>query len=156
VPLAISAYQWMLFAHLLMTVVWVGGGLMIQVFAFRILRADDPVRLAGFAKDVEWIGSRVLMPSSLVLLVFGFALVYEGDWGYPFWVVWGLVVLGLSAVAGAGFLGPESGRIGKLVEAHGVEHPEVGRRIRRILAYSRVELVLLVSVVFVMTAKPFG
>ena len=52
--------------------------------------------------------------------------------------------------------GPESGRIGKLVEQHGPEHPEVTSRITRILAVSRVELVLLIAVVFAMVVKPFA
>jgi hypothetical protein len=71
-------------------------------------------------------------------------------------VIFGLVVLGLSALTGVAFLGPESGRIGKLVEQHGVEYPEVQARIARILKISRVEAVLLVAVVFAMVVKPFA
>jgi uncharacterized membrane protein len=139
-----------------MAVVWVGGSLAIQLYAFRILRADDPVRLAGFAKDTEWIGTRIFTPASILLLAFGFVLVEEGHWGYDFWVIFGLVILGLSALTGMAFFGPESGRIGKLVEAHGVEHPEVQARITRILKLSRVELGLLMAVVFDMVVKPFA
>ena len=151
----VTWYEFALWVHLFAAVVWVGGGIALQLYALRILRADDPVRLAGFAKDTEWIGTRVFMPSSILVLAFGFVLVAEGDWGYPFWVVFGLAVLGLSAVTGMGFFGPESGRIGKLVEAHGVEHPEVQARIKRILKLSRIELALLVAVVFDMVIQPF-
>ena len=80
----------------------------------------------------------------------------QGGWGYDFWVVFGLVVSGLSAVTGAAFLGPESGRIGKLIEQHGAEYPEAQARIRRILTVSRFELVLLIAVVFAMVVKPFA
>ena len=54
------------------------------------------------------------------------------------------------------FLGPESGRIGKLIDAHGPEHAEVGARIRRILMISRIELLLPIAVVFDMVVKPFA
>lgn len=152
----VSWYELAKWAHVFTAVVWVGGGVAVQLFAFRILRENDPRRLVGFAKDAEWVGTRVFMPASVLLLGFGFALVEEGGWGYDFWVVFGLVVLALSAVTGAAFLGPESGRIGTLVEQRGPEDPEVSRRIRRILAISRVELALLVLVVFDMVVKPFA
>jgi len=63
-------------------------------------------------------------------------------------------VIILSAIAGAGFLGPESGRIGKLVESEGFDSPEVRRRFRRVLTVSRVELILLFLVIADMVVKP--
>ena len=57
---------------------------------------------------------------------------------------------------GALFLGPESGRIGKLIDERGAADPEVRRRITRILVYSRFELLLLVLVVVDMVIKPFS
>jgi len=156
VTLAVSTYQWYLMVHIVMAVVWVGGAHMIQLLAARVLKANDPHRLAAFAKDVEVIGMRVFAPASLLLLVFGFLLVEEADIGYPFWVIFGLAVFALSFVTGVGFLGPESGRIGRLIEAEGADHPEVTHRIKRILLVSRVELLLLVLVVIDMTIKPFS
>jgi uncharacterized membrane protein len=152
----VTWYEFSLWVHVFTAVIWVGGGIAIQFFALRITRTNDPVRLAGFSKDAEWIGLRVFMPSSIILLVFGFVLVEEGNWGYDFWVIFGLVVLGLSALTGAAFLGPEAGRIGKLTEQHGVEHPEVQARIKRILKISRIEALLLTAVVFDMVVKPFS
>lgn len=152
----VTLYEFYLWAHIFMAIVWVGGSLMIQVLALRILKANEPARLAGFAKDVEWVGTKVFAPASLILVIFGFLLVEKAGWGYPFWVVFPLVIWALSVALGIAFLGPESGRIGKLVAAHGVEYPEVQRRIRRILTVSRVELVLLIAVVFDMAIKPFA
>jgi uncharacterized membrane protein len=152
----VTWYEFALWVHIFTAVIWVGGGLAIQMYAIRILRTDDPVRLASFAKDTEWVGTRLFFPSSVILLIFGFLLIAEGNWDYDFWVIFGLVVLALSALTGMAFLGPESGRIGKLIEQHGVEYPEVRARIKRILNISRVELVLLVAVVFDMVIKPFS
>jgi uncharacterized membrane protein len=154
--LAVTTYQWYLMVHILMAVIWVGGAHMIQLFAARILRGGDPHRLAAFAKDVEWIGLRVFMPASLLLLVSGFLLVEEAEVGYPFWVSFGLGVFAFSFLSGILFLGPESGRISKIVEARGAADPEAQRRIKRILVYSRFELLLLVLVVVDMTIKPFS
>jgi hypothetical protein len=90
----------------------------------------------------------------LLVLVFGFLLVQEADLGYPFWVVFGLAVFAFTFLSGALFLGPESGRIGKLTDERGAADPEVQRRIRRILVYSRFDLLLLVLAVVFMTIKP--
>ena len=154
--LAVSTYQWYAMVHILMAVLWVGGAHAIQLFAVRILKANDPQRTAAFSKDVEWIGMRVFAPASLLLVIFGFLLVEEGDIGYPFWVLFGLGVFAFSFFSGILFLGPESGRIGKLIETEGAAHPEVQRRIKRILLYSRVELLLLLLVVVDMAIKPFS
>jgi uncharacterized membrane protein len=151
----VTWYEFALFVHILAAVVWVGGGVTTQVLAFRIIRANDPARLAGFGKDIEKVGMFVFTPAALVVLGFGFALVAEGNWDYDFWVIFGLAVVAFSALIGTLFLGPEAGRIGKLVEAHGPEYPEVQDRIKRILMISRIELTLLIAVVFAMVVKPF-
>jgi uncharacterized membrane protein len=151
----VSWYEFALWVHMFCAVIWVGGDIMTQALAIRIMRANDPIRMASFAKDVERIGLWLLTPASILLLAFGFVLVSEGDWGYPFWVIFGLIVLAVAAISGMAFFGPESGRIGKLIEEHGPEHPEVQIRLRRVLVYSRITTVLLVLAVFDMVVKPF-
>ena len=51
-------------------------------------------------------------------------------------------------------LGPEAGRIGKLVEAEGVDRPEVREQIERILMISPVGLALIVLAVVDSTLRP--
>jgi uncharacterized membrane protein len=150
----ITTYQWFLAAHILAAVVWVGGALTIQLFAMRARAAHSGQRMADFAADAEFVGMRVFMPASLVLIVFGFLLIHQGHWGYKAWVVFPLVVWVLSFLTGAGFLGPESGRLNALIAREGVDHPEVSARIDRIFLVSRIELVLLLLVVADMTLKP--
>src|SRR5207248_1590821 len=70
------------------------------------------------------------------------------------WVVLGIIAFGLSFGIGAGFLGPESGRIAKLIDAEGPDSPAVKARIRRILTVSRAELVVLLTVIWNMVVKP--
>jgi hypothetical protein len=70
------------------------------------------------------------------------------------WVLFGFIVFLLSFISGAGYLGPESGRLGKLVDERGPEDPEYQRRLKRIFRVSRIELLLLILVVLDMTVKP--
>ena len=137
-------FQFLLFVHIACVAIWLGGAAMIQFFSLRALASDDPVRTATFASDVEWVGKRVFVPASLLVLVAGILIVLDSDF-YGFgddWIVIALVLFAVTFAAGAGFFGPESGRIAKLIDAEGPTSPAVGARVRRILALSRADLVL--------------
>jgi uncharacterized membrane protein len=150
-----SSYELLLFVHVLAAVVWVGGALSLQVLAIRAERSPDAGRVANFATEAEWVGSRVFLPASLVLLLAGIGLTFEGDWGFTTpWVLLGLIAYGLSALTGSLFLGPESGRIGRMITEVGPQDPDVIARIKRIFVVSRIELAVLLLIVFDMTVKP--
>ena len=143
--------------HIIAAAVWVGGAFMIQAFAFRITRTGDARRQAEFAKDSEIIGMRVFIPATWILLLAGIAMMINFDWSWgQNWIVFGLISFALSFVVGAGFLGPEGGRIAAVIERDGPASPEAQARIRRILLISRVELVVLMAVIVNMTVKPVG
>jgi uncharacterized membrane protein len=143
--------------HVVAAAVWVGGAVIIQAYALRILRSNDARRTADFAKDTEIVSMRVFIPVTWVLLLAAIGMMVNLDlsWGQN-WIVLGLVSWTLSFIVGAGFLGPESGRISNLVEAEGPESPAAQARIRRILLVSRLELVILLTVVVNMVVKPVG
>jgi uncharacterized membrane protein len=155
VPLLVTAYQFYLTVHILAAIVWVGGATITQVYAVRAQATGDPERLAGFAKDAEFVGRTIFAPSALVLVIFGFLLVHEGGWDLGSgWIDVALVVWAASFAVGIGYLGPESGRIGRLIEQHGPGTPEVQRRIERIFLVSRIELLFLLLLVVDMVTKP--
>ena len=143
--------------HVVAAAVWVGGAAMLQALAFRILRTGDGRRQAEFAKDSEVVGMRVFMPATWILLLAGIAMMINLDWSWgQNWIVFGLIAFALSFVLGAGFLGPEGGRIAAVIERDGPESPEALARIHRILLFSRCELVVLVAVTVNMVVKPTG
>jgi uncharacterized membrane protein len=151
-----DAYKWWLALHILLAVVWVGSDVAIQVLAIRAKRAG-PDRMAFFAREIEWYGTRVLLPASLGLVVIGFILLHVSAGAYDLaqgWVAFGFIVWLLSAGAGSFYLGPESGRLSKLVDERGPEDPEYQRRLSRVFLVSRIELLLLVLVVLDMAVKP--
>jgi uncharacterized membrane protein len=157
IALALTHYNELKFVHVLSAVIWVGGAATAQVYALLAVRTKDPVKVAAFAGDTEFVRTRIFLPAALILLVSGILTVRDsgGAWDYnQGWVQFGLVIIALSIVTGAGFLGPEAGRIAKATETDGVESPDVQARIRRIFLVSRVELVLLLAVVFDMVVKP--
>jgi uncharacterized membrane protein len=143
----------LLFFHVTMAVVWVGGGLIVQFFALRATMSGDPTRMATFGEDVKWIADRVFIPGSLFAFLSGVLLVVDSDF-YGFgddWIVIGLALYATTFLAGLLFLGPEAGRVGKLT-AEG--SPEAGPRTQRLLLPSRLDLTLLFLIVYDMTVKP--
>jgi uncharacterized membrane protein len=151
-----DAYKWLLAFHILLAVVWVGSNVSIQIFVIRALRAG-PDRVAYFTREIEWYGTRVLVPSAFILVILGFIMLQESSGAYDLgqgWVLFGFLVWVFSFIVGAGYLGPESGRLSKLVEERGPEDPEYLRRVSRIFFVSRIELVLLILAVLDMTIKP--
>ena len=150
-----NRYEWLLFFHIAAAIVWLGGGVAIQVLAIRANRTDDPARMTTIAHEAEWFGTRIFLPSSLLVLVLGIILTIDGPWDFgQTWIILALIGYGLSFLTGAAFLGPESGRIGKLLAAEGPDSPAVRARIQRIFLVSRIELVLLYLIVLDMVVKP--
>ncbi len=123
------------------------------MLVLRVLGSKDEARTAAFAGDVEVLGMRILMPSSIVLVLTGVGLVLNGNcsWSEPFISV-GLLVWLISFVAGVGYLGPTSGKIKAEMEAGGAT-PRAQQLIGTVLRYSRIELVLLWIVVFMMVVE---
>ncbi len=152
--IAATTYDWYLAIHVLAAVFWVGGGLATQVFAIRAMSSNNGTRIAGFAQDASWIGTRIFLPSSLILVIFGFMLVGKADWDWELWLVFALLVWIASVVVGASFLGPESGRVGELIAREGPDSPAARARLQRLFLVSRIELALLILVVLDMVLKP--
>lgn len=149
-------YTFLLFAHVSLAVIWVGGGVMVQLFAVRAQMSGDPSRFVTLGEDIEWLAQRVFIPASLLAFVSGVLLVIESDF-YGFgddWIVIALVLYATTFLTGLLFLSPESGRVGKLT-AEG--SPQTGPRSLRLIFFVRLDLVLLFLVIYDMTVKPdFG
>lgn len=129
----------------------------MNILAALTQREKDPLRMAQFAKQAEWVGTRIFTPMSLTVLAFGFAIVENRGLGYDLaWIRIALAGWGISFLIGLLFLGPESGRLEKLLLERGPNDEQVQARIRRILMVSRVDALILLFVVFDMTAKPWS
>jgi uncharacterized membrane protein len=150
----VTTYTVLKTIHILAAIYWVGGGAVQQVIGLRVLRERDPHRMVKFLRDAEFIGQRTFLPASLILIVTAFWMVGEGNLDWDLWIILAIIGWAATLVTGAGFLGPETGRISRLIETEGEESPEVQRRIGRVLAISRVDLVVLVLVVIDMVIKP--
>jgi uncharacterized membrane protein len=143
--------------HVGAAVVWVGGGVFITVIAVLAELARDDDQLLQIGHWAETVAGRLFPVMSFVVLGFGIAMTSNGDIPYnQFWIVFGLIAWALSAATGILFLGPESKRLNRAAAAHGPQSPEVQARLRRILLVVRVDVALMLLIVFDMVVKPFS
>ena len=96
-----------------------------------------------------WTVIVILLVVWAILSVVGFA--FEG----LLWLaVIGIILFAITFLAGALFFGPESGRLGKLAETEGPTSPVFQRRMQRLIALTRADLMLLFLIIFDMSTKP--
>jgi uncharacterized membrane protein len=151
-----GVYDTLKFVHILAAIVWVGGGLFLQFNATRLRRAGDPVKLAAFAKDIEFWGARLFSVASLLVLLFGIAMVVYSP-GLAFsdtWIELALLGFAITFLTGLLVLGPTAGRLGRMIDARASDDPEVQAGIRRIFTISRVDQLVILLVVADMVFKP--
>lgn len=99
----LGIYNWIKTLHVLAAIVWVGGGIFIQIYVTRLKRANDQTRLMAFAKDVERFGTMVFLPASIAVLIFGIVMIwYAPQWEITqLWVIIGLLGIANTIVVGA-------------------------------------------------------
>jgi uncharacterized membrane protein len=150
----VDSYTVIKFFHILLAIIWIGGGTMLTILAELTRRSNEPGAMARLAYQIDWISKRVLVPSAVIVFGLGFWLVHKGQWSYNhFWIVWAIAAFVVSFLVGALFLGPQSGRVGKLIQAEGPDSPQVATQIGLLVNVARLDLLLLASIVFMMVTK---
>jgi uncharacterized membrane protein len=154
-----TLYELLLFIHIFATVIWIGAGFFSLVLAIGYDRDTDESALRRFLVDQERLALRLFVPSSLVVVVMGIALVIESDaWSFDqLWIVLGLIGYAATFVTGLFVLKPQSERIGAAMEREGGRlTPQLRTEIRKLMVKGRVDQVVLALVIFDMVAKPTG
>ena len=156
--LAISSsyYDTVKFLHVLAAIVWLGSGIYAPALATMVRGERDPARLAMVARDIGRLGQRLITPAAISVLVFGVWLVAADPYlnFTDTWIEVGLLGYLITLITGAGFLRPESARLGRLSAERDPADPEIQQRIKRIFLVSRIDLVVLIVVVPDMVFKP--
>jgi uncharacterized membrane protein len=147
-------YDWLLFAHVLAAMVWVGGLAMLVALGMRTRRSGDPEAVARFVRGLRVLGPAVLAPAAVLLLVFGLWMVADSaawDFGQT-WVRVGITLLVASVLVGAVYLS-RAGSAAERAVAAGNDR-EAARQLGRWAWGIGVILVLLVAATWDMVVKP--
>lgn len=141
--------------HIVGAVFWVGGNFILNVFSWRVGKSGNQEEALWFLGLGEWVGMRVFMPLSLIVLAAGAWLVEEAGWGFDeLFVQLGLVGFALTFIGGAALISPSLKKAHAAVTEHGLDSAEGKSAIKRLELISRIDLLLLFLVVLNMVLKP--
>jgi uncharacterized membrane protein len=144
----------LVFLHVLAAATWIGAFIMHMQFMHLTARSETPEeRVKLFAYD-DRLSNTLYIPASLTVVIAGLALVLlEGiSFGEP-WIAIGIAVWLFAFLIGIGFYVPQGKRLEAAVEAHGAASAQAQGIIDRVLRFQRVDLLLLIFVVFAMTTR---
>jgi uncharacterized membrane protein len=91
-------YDWLVFVHVLASMVWLGGITVLGAFAIRVLRERDAEAIGGFLGSLRRIGPLVLAPAPVLLVGLGVWAVADSE-AWDFGQLWIQLALGLFAAA---------------------------------------------------------
>jgi hypothetical protein len=98
----------------------------------------------------------VFTPAALLLLGLGiWMVILEPAWTFgQFWILAAIAMFAYSFLVGAIYLGPQSAKLKRTYERDGAESVEASDILKRLFLASRIELALLILIVFDMVLKP--
>jgi uncharacterized membrane protein len=146
----------LLFIHVVFAIAWVGGSISLSLNGMRVMGAKDPdaglhlIRQANFMGKVFNI-SGILVAAAGIWLVIRFDPAYGFD---QFWISYALAAVIVSALLGMFFFAKQTRRAIAIGEKEGAASPAFDALGRRIGQVATFDLLLLLSVVWMMVVKP--
>ena len=165
-----STYEVFLFLHVLAAAAWFGAALLSMALLELASRAGELSWLVRFGEFDDSLAKVLFIPASLVTLVAGFVLVFDGPWSFADdgWVTGGLILLVGIFALGIGLIVPTGQKLTEAAksalappaefEAPAVDlhdTSDLAALIRRLRLLSWTDVSLLAIAIFLMTVKPF-
>jgi uncharacterized membrane protein len=149
------AYRILLFVHVLAVIGWLGAGIVFQILSERALGTRDDRKIQALLSMGDDLGPVYFGIVTVLVLITGIAMVLNGDWsfGEPF-VIGGLAGIVSSGALGGAVIGPSSQRAQASFQEGGVVTPEIEGLLAKVRNFGRLDLALMIVVVFLMTYKP--
>jgi uncharacterized membrane protein len=165
-----SRYELFLFLHVLAAAAWFGAALLSMALLELAARAGELSWLVRFGEFDDSLAKFLFIPASLVTLVAGLVLVFDGPWSFrdDGWVTGGLILLVATFVLGIALIVPTGQKLTEAaksalappaeLDAPAVDPNDAGELtalVLRLRLLSWIDVSLLAIVIFLMTVKPF-
>jgi uncharacterized membrane protein len=145
-------YSLLKFLHVLLIIVWLGGGFGLVIMATRAELVRDDTELAHIVQQAIFM-TKVFIPTAIAALILGVVMVFR-TWSFSdLWMIIGLVGFALTVGTGMLVLKPRSDRVGELIAKEGIS-PAVVTQSRQVLRIVKFDFVMLFVVVADMVIKP--
>jgi hypothetical protein len=148
-------YTLLKFVHVAAVIIWIGGVTAVSVLTARLSLEQDRAAAAVLLRQGVFYGQAVVLPAAIITLLAGVAT--AGSVGIPFsalWITWGFVAILGSIALGATLLRRTSQELGKLAATAPPDDARLHGARRRLTALNALNVLLLLSAVWAMVAKP--
>ena len=149
-----TPYTLFKFLHIVGAVGWVGGIAGFTLLNARLASEKNPAVLAELMRLTRLNGAAIIGPSSGLALIAGIVMVAVSGMGAPLWVIWGFVVIVLSVLLGATLIRRTAAEVHRLGTATHRDESHLATLQRRLTTLNLINLLLLLSAVWVMVVKP--
>ncbi len=146
-------YMVLKFVHVTAVIVWVGGVVAVAALGGQLARAGDQASLQLLRRQSDFFGRRIQGPAVGVALLAGLAMMGIMK-TMTFWLGWGLVALVLSMALDGALVRKASRELAELASARPPDEARMNAARRRLRTGSLLNILILVSTVWVMVAKP--
>ena len=143
------------FVHVVVVIVWIGGVCTLTVINARLAREPDQAVVAALIGQSRFYGTAVIGPAAALTLIAGIAAAARAD--IPFsslWISWGFTTILLSVLLGAVPIRLVTAQVGKLTALADPHDPRLAAARQRLTILNAINLLVLLSAVWVMVAKP--
>jgi Predicted integral membrane protein (DUF2269) len=148
-----SWYELLLSVHILAIATWFGSALALTAMGFMTMRTGPEIYGSFTVAAGKW-ASRAHPTAGVLLLLTGFALVADADLEFETWLILGLIGLVVAMGIGGALIGRTAEGMIKRIEGGSMTAEELNADGRKLLLYTRIELVILVLAIVDMVAKP--
>lgn len=144
------------FLHQLSAIIWLGGVIAINVLQLMVSREREPAAIGPLLHRTDLYGRAVIAPAAIFTLITGLVLIAQMDdvaWD-DLWVLWGVGGMVVSVLLGATLIRATNADLRRLAASPGGLDPQWEARQRRIATLYGINVLLLLSILWVMIFKP--
>jgi uncharacterized membrane protein len=145
------------FLHIVAAIVWVGGVITTTLLNVRLSTTRNTAAIAAFASVGSFIGQWVFGPAAAITLLAGIATALTAGFQMrSLWIIWGFGAIVLSFALGATLIRITTGRLSASTASPNSDGTQVAALQNRLAMLNALNILLLLSAVWAMVAKPGG
>ena len=143
------------FLHIVAAIVWIGGVITLTGLNMRLAKTGNRETLAALASAATFYGQRAVAPAAAVTLLAGIATaVTAGFRMNNLWIIWGFAAILLSLAIGGFLVGVTTQRLSTLAATPDADPAQIAAQQARLALLNGINILILLSAVWVMVAKP--
>lgn len=148
-------YNLLKFIHVVSIAIWFGGMVSMMILNRLLVGAGDAAAAQAIGRQGRGLSFRLFIPAVVVTLITGVGMVQVNDIGFgTLWIVWGMVGLFVSLYIGAVLTGGTARKLAEQAARGEIDGAGIARVQRRIMMFGIINMLLLLTVIWAMVAKP--